>query len=173
MRRLVPVIVVAILVGAVTWFFGLGVMPAIVVVLAVGAVGTVLRLLVLQTPNRDWPPPPPPKTDGARREASELSWAMRTRSGVVDDRIVHRVRSIAVNRLAMRHLDLDNPAHRQPIERLVGPQVYDLLTSGEGRNVRITTVLATLEVLDSLAASRPANAIPSLTVRSRHENRNR
>jgi hypothetical protein len=155
MRRLVPVIVVAILVGGVVWFFGLGILPAIVVVLAVGAVGIVLRLVAVQSPNREWPPPPPPKTDGARREAFELSWAMRTRTGVVDDRIVRRVRSIAVNRLALRHLDLDNPAHRQSIERLVGAQVYDLLTAGDGRNVRIASVLATLEVLDTLSTSRP------------------
>lgn len=161
MRRLVPVIVIALLTGGVVWFFGLGLLPSIVVVLAVGAVGTVLRLVRVDSLGRDWPPPPPPKTDGARREAFELSWAMRTRSGIVDDRIVLRVRSIAANRLALRHLDLDNPAHRQPIQRLVGPQVYELLTFGSERRVRLNAILATLEVLDSLGTTRPATANPN------------
>jgi hypothetical protein len=161
MRRLVPVIVVAIVVGGVVWFFGLGVLPAVVVALAIGAVGTVLRLVTAEMPSRDWPPPPPPITDGARREAFELSWALRTRSGIVDDRIVVRVRSIAANRLAFRHLDLDNPAHRSSIERLVGAQVYNLLTSSDGRYVRLTTILGTLEVLDSLGTDRAATKIPN------------
>ena len=154
-------IVVAILVGGIVWFFGLGILPAIVVALVVGAIGTVFRLVTTETPNRDWPLPPPPITDGARREAFELSWAMRTRSGIVDERIVLRVRSIATNRLALRHLDLDNPAHRRSIERLIGPQVYDLLTSGDERHVRLSTVLATLEVLDSLGTRPPSAIIPN------------
>jgi hypothetical protein len=161
MRPFVPVIVVAAIAGGVVWFFGLGILPAIVVVLVVGAVGTVLRLVTGETPNRDWPLPPPPITDGARREAFELSWAMRTRSGIVDDRIVLRVRSIAAKRLALRHLDLENPANRRAIERLVGPQVYDLLTSVDERRVRVTTVIATLEVLDSLGTSRPSVPHPN------------
>jgi hypothetical protein len=161
MRRLVPVIVVAILAGGIVWFFGLGILPAVVVILVIGAVGTVLRLVTPELPNRDWPLPPPPITDGARREAFELSWAMRTRSGIVDDRIVLRVRSIAANRLAFRHLDLDNPAHRRSIERLVGPQVYRLLTFGDGQRVRVTTILATLEILDSFGTSRGSTIAPN------------
>jgi hypothetical protein len=160
MKRFVPVIVIAILTGAIVWFFGLGILPATVVSLVAGAIGTVLRLVTMATPNRDWPLPPPPITDGARREAFELSWAMRTRSGIVDDRVVLRVRSIAANRLALRHLDLDNPAHRPSIERLIGPQVYDLLTSVDERHVRLATVLATLDVLDSLGTRPPSATIP-------------
>jgi hypothetical protein len=160
MRRFVPVIVVAILAGGIVWFFGLGILPALVVILVIGAIGTVLRLVTAEMPNRDWPLPPPPNTDGARREAFELSWAMRTRNGIVGDRIVLRVRSIAANRLALRHLDLENPAHREAIQRLIGPQVYDLLTSRDERHVRLSTVLATLEVLDSLGTSRPSATIP-------------
>jgi hypothetical protein len=160
-RRFVRVIVVAILAGAVVWFFGLGVPAAIVVILVIGAVGAVLRLITGALPNRDWPPPPPLKMDGARREGSELSWALRTRTGIVDDRIVFRVRSIATRRLAPRHLDLDNPAHRAPIQRLIGPQVYELLTHAGERRVRLATILVALDVLDSLDASNPSTPNPT------------
>lgn len=150
MRRFVGVIVVAVLAGAGSWFFGVGVLPAVVIALAIGSIGVVLRVVTGATPSLDWPLPPPAPSDGKRRETSELSWAIRARGGAVDDRIVLRIRGIAENRLALRQLDLENPAHRPAIQKLVGAQTYDILANTGGRRVRVPDMLVVLDILDSL-----------------------
>ncbi len=150
MRRSAGVIVLAVIAGVASWFFGIGILPAVVVTLVVFSIGTVLRLVAGQRPNRDWPLPPSRKNDGQRRDAAELSWALRTRGGIVDDRVIARVRSIAARRLALRHLDLDDPAHRAKIQRLIGAASYETLTSGSTRKIRVTTVLGMLDTLDTL-----------------------
>jgi hypothetical protein len=154
-KRIVGVVIVALLVGGGCWFFGLGPVPAIVVALVVGALGALVRVLPPPVPDREWPPGPPLRFDGARRETSELSWSLRTRGGGVGTGVATRVRIIAANRLALRQLDLDNPAHRAAIERLIGAETYQLLSDPE-RPVRLATVLRVLDILDALdVAARP------------------
>jgi hypothetical protein len=140
---------------------GGAVFAAVVVGLVVGAIGSALRRVTGAPPDRSWPPPPPPKVDGARREASELSWALRTRDELVDELIVLRVRSIAANRLATRRLSLNNPAHRQRIEQLIGQQAHEILSSAGTRRVHISALLAGLDALDSLGQS--TSSIPVRT----------
>jgi hypothetical protein len=152
MKRYVGVVVIALLAGFGVWFFGLGIVPSIVVTLVIAGLGIVLRTIALPSENAEWPPAPPEPSAGARREVSELAWALRAPGGVVDDRIVWRVRRIAIESLSRRHLDVDNPAHRARIERLVGAPLYSLLTSGE--NFRVTvpalqSVLGRLEALEN------------------------
>ncbi|MDQ1529066.1 MAG: hypothetical protein QOH77_856 [Actinomycetota bacterium] len=151
MKRFAGVIVVAILAGAGCWFFGLGLVPAIVVVLVVGSLGVVLRVLTAPATVGEWPAAPPQPTDGARRETSELSWALRTRGGIVDDAIILRVRAIVANRLAHRQLDLDNPGHRRAIEKLIGAGVYELVSaSGNRQRVKMPSIVTTLDILERL-----------------------
>jgi hypothetical protein len=155
MKRFAGVIVVAILAGAGCWFFGLGLVPAIVVVLVVGSLGVVLRVLTAPATVGEWPAAPPQPTDGARRETSELSWALRTRGGIVDDAIILRVRAIVANRLAHRQLDLDNPGHRPAIEKLIGAGVYELVNvnvkaSGNRQRVKMPSIVTTLDILERL-----------------------
>jgi hypothetical protein len=156
MKGYVGVGVVAILAGAGCWFFGLAVVPAIVVALVLAGLGITLRIITLPVENLEWPPAPPEPSDGARREVSELTWSLRTPGGVVDERIVERVRRIADTGLRRRQLDLDNPAHRAQIERLVGPQTYALLSSPERRRISLSTLLSELSVLEALEKSDPA-----------------
>ena len=150
MKRIAAVIVVAVLAGAGSWFFGVGILPAVVIALTIGAVGLVVRLATVATGSREWPPPPPLVTDGARRESSDLSWAIRSRGGGVDGRIVERIRRIAAERLAARQLDLDNPAHRSAIQQLVGSRAMAVFTSPAAHTVRIAEVIAMLDILDTL-----------------------
>jgi hypothetical protein len=151
MKRYAGIVAVAILAGAGCWFFGLGLLPAIVVVLVVGSLGVVLRVLTAPATIGEWPAAPPHPTDGARRETSELSWALRTRGGIVDDAIILRVRAIAASRLAHRHLDLDNPQHRSAIEKLIGAGVYELVNADHDRvRVRMSSIPATLDILERL-----------------------
>jgi hypothetical protein len=153
MKRFGGVVAIAILAGAGCWFFGLGLVPAIVVLLVVGSLGVLLRVLTAPTTTGEWPAAPPQPTDGARRETSELSWALRTRGGIVDDAIILRVRAIVASRLAHRQLDLDNPEHRQAIEKLIGSGVYGLVNaSGNRQRVRMPTIVATLDILERLDA---------------------
>jgi hypothetical protein len=159
MKRLAVVIVVALLAGAGCWFFGLGILSAIVVVLVVGSAGMMLRTLTPPATSTEWPIAPPLPNDGARRETSELSWALRTRGGIVDDAVILRVRAIAASRLAHRQLDLDNPAHRRAIEALVGARVYELVNVRDGRRrVRLPSILGALEVLERLDGVDPPRA---------------
>jgi hypothetical protein len=159
-RSLIAVVGAAIFAGVVVWYFGIGVVPAVVVGLVIGAIGSVLRHVTGALPNRSWPPPPPPKVDGARREASELSWALQTHDGLVDEFIVVRVRSIATNRLAMRRLSLTNPAHRERIQQIIGQQAYEILSAAGTRRVPLTAVLLVLDKLDALGVG------PGTTTRS-------
>ena len=92
MKRYIGAIVIAVLAGAGCWFFGLDLVPAIVVGLVVAGLGITVAALTIPTENVEWPPAPPEPTDGARREVTELSWALRTPGGVVDERVLARVR---------------------------------------------------------------------------------
>ena len=150
MRRLVAPILVAVVAGVGCWFFGVGILPAVIIALAVGSVGIVLWLANITAGAREWPPPPPLVTDGARRESSDLSWAIRSRGSGVDDRIVIRIRRIAADRLAARQLDLDNPAHRAAIQRLLGRPTTETLLNPRAHRVRIADVVGMLDLLDRL-----------------------
>lgn len=156
MRKYVAPAVVALLIGAGCWFFGLDVVPSIVVALVIFGLGALLRVLVFPGENVEWPPAPPEPTAGARREVSELTWALRTPGGIVDDRVIERVRLIAVTSLSRRHLDLDNPAHRSRIERLIGAASYDFFTSKVRRRVPLPSLLSVLGVLEALERTDPA-----------------
>jgi hypothetical protein len=168
MKRFAGVVVVAVLAGAGCWFFGLGLVPAIVVVLVVGSLGVALRVLTAPATVGEWPAAPPQPTDGARRETSELSWALRTRGGIVDDAIILRVRAIVANRLAHRQLDLDNPEHRPAIEKLIGAGVYELVNvnvnaNGNRQRVKMPSILTTLDILERLdVLDKPERVDPSI-----------
>ena len=150
MRRFVGIVVLALVVGAVCWFFGLDVVSSLVIALVIVAIGVAWRVLPDSGPTTDWPVGPAPVRDGNRRETSQLSWSLRTGFGAIDDRIVARIRSIAANRLALRQLDLDNPRHRSSIERLIGEDVYELISSERTRAVRLIAITHALDVLDAL-----------------------
>jgi hypothetical protein len=160
-RNRVLVIISALFSGIVVWYFGLGVLPAIVVALVIGAMGVMLRVFTDALPDRSWPPPPPPKIDGARREASELSWSLESHDGLVDERIVVRVRTIAENRLSARRLDLSSRADRPTIERLIGSPAVEVLTAAGSRRVHVSALLATLDRLDSLGTGTPTTQPPN------------
>jgi hypothetical protein len=169
MKRFAGVVVVAILVGAGCWFFGLGLVPAIVVVFVVGSLGVMLRILTAPAAIGEWPAAPPQPTDGARRETSELSWALRTRGAIVNDATILRVRAIAVKQLAHRQLDLDNPGHRRAIEKLIGAGVYELVNAelvnagGARQRVRMPSIIATLDILERLdVLEKPDRGDPAL-----------
>ena len=162
MKRYIGVGMIAVLAGAGSWFFGLDILPSIIVVFVIAALGITLRLVattedpVLPAGTSEWPPSPPLPSDGARREVSELGWALRTPTGIVEDRVLERVRNIADTSLRRRRLDLDNAADRAAIEGLIGAPVYTLLTSGEPRRASVRTLRSALGLLEALEKTDPA-----------------
>jgi hypothetical protein len=174
MNRYVGPIILGVLVGGGSWFFGLDVVPSIVVAMVVAVLGITLDLVTMPADTAlsttaeppmgapliphamEWPVAPPLPSDGARREVSELGWALRTPTGVVEDRVLERVRNIAATSLRRRQLDLDNPAHRDRIELLVGAPLYELLRSREPRRASARTLRSALGLLEALETSDPA-----------------
>jgi hypothetical protein len=155
MKQKVGYSIVAVIIGGGCWFFGLDIVPSIIVAAVVAVLLFAFRALVGPIDNSEWPPAPPSLTDGARREVTELDWALRTRQRFVDDRIVERVRNIALSSLHQRQLNIDDPAHRERIERLVGPPVYALLASPDRVRLSVPALLSVLARLDSLERPGP------------------
>jgi hypothetical protein len=154
-RRFRWIIVFAVALGVACWFFGLDVLSSIVISLAVGATGATWASFPDRRPAAQWPPGPALSLDGARREAAQLSWSLSARPGMAGDNIVSetvvaRIRVIAANRLASRQLDLDDPAHRAAIVQLLGRQAWELVNPGRSRAANLTSVLRSLDVIDSL-----------------------
>ena len=155
MRRYVGVVVLALLAGGICFFFGLPILYSIIVVLVAAAAAIAVRAIVGPLANHEWPPPPPKRADGERHEVSQLGWAISSR-GVVEDRVIERVQRVASSTLARRQLDLADPADRTRIERLVGPQTYQLLTAPEAPRIGVPALLDVLGRLESLEKSDPA-----------------
>lgn len=84
-----------------------------------------------------WPDPPEETRPGARHDVSELGWAAFTRSGEVSQRVVRRVRALAVARLARHGVDATDPAQAADVERLLGPDVAAGLASGRAPTARV------------------------------------
>jgi hypothetical protein len=153
-RALGGVIALALVAAAVLWFFGLGVVPALGVADVVVAVG------VVWTATRDgeslaWPVPPVRTEPGARRDLSEIAWALRSRGGV-PERLIARVRVVARRRLLVGHqLDLDDPADRAAIERVLAPDVVAVLTSARRPELTLTSFGAVIAAVESIESAAP------------------
>ena len=156
-RVLGGVIALALVVGAALWFFGLGVVPAL------GVSGVIVAVGVVWSATRDgesltWPVPPVRTAPGARRDLQEVAWSLRSRGGV-PERLIARARDVARRRLLAAHqLDLDDPAHRPAIERVLAPDVVAVLTSARRPELTLSSYSAVVAAVESLdpSAARPA-----------------
>jgi hypothetical protein len=132
------------------WFFGADVWHSILfgtVLTAIGAI--VLRGLGSDVGTVTWRAAGNSR-QGARRDVDQLSWSMRGSYGTVDGAAVWRVQRLAAQRLALYHLDLQDPADRPTIEHLLGRRAYLLLTRAQGRPVSLRALLQCVDALDVL-----------------------
>jgi hypothetical protein len=159
--RLTWLIVLAVLAGAVSWYVGVDGWHAAVIAAAVLAVGLIWSALPERPPSV-WPLESRRQDDGNRNDVNRLSWSLRTRKRRVRPEAVRRIRKLAAQRLqAMgdtRQLDLDEPADRESIERLIGSRAYRTLRSNP---VRQPTFADVEQCLDALSALAEPSSIPT------------
>lgn len=171
-RETVYIVICAVGLSAVWWFFGAGVWYA----LLLGCAATVLVMAALVGASSEvreirWRGADSARNRGSRNDVANLSVALRGSWGRVDRSVQLRVRAIARLRLGLLGLDLQNGDHGAEIERLLGPSVYAFLTdSGFGRQSR-RTLLRCLDVLDALDPGSGQRSIPAGGVRSPNFNR--
>lgn len=140
--------IVALLLAALCWFFGADVWHSVLFGTVLTAVGViVLRGLGPDVGTVSWRAAGHNR-QGARRDVDQLSWSMRGGYGTVHGAAVWRVQRLAAQRLALYHLDLQDPADRPTIEHLLGRRPYRLLTRGESRPVSLRALLRCLDALD-------------------------
>jgi hypothetical protein len=153
LRRLtVTVIVFALIVGGIVWFFGLSVAQSALVAVAFAAVGATW-IAIQEGASIDWPRPPARRTPGARRDLESLSWAMKTRGGVAGQSLA-RVRQATRRRLLFLYgLDLYEPDDRPAIEQVLAPGVVRILLSTTQTNLDLTTFTRCLSALERLGSS--------------------
>lgn len=151
-RTAAGVVVLGLLVAAVVWFFGAGVVTALGVggvVVAVGLVWTAVQ----DGESLAWPVPPVRSAPGARRDLQEVAWALRSRGGV-PERLIARVRVVARRRLIVAHqLDLEDPADHDAIARVLPPSVVAVLTSERRPELTLASFDAVVRAVEALGTT--------------------
>lgn len=159
-------LLLAAIIGFAAWFFGLDAAHAIGLGAVVLAAASGLTLLGDQAAV-DWPPDPILPRDGARREVSQLGWALHSRGGGVAPEAVRRLRSVTAQTLELHGLDLDAPGDAAEIARILGGDTVRLLRRGSAESPKPATFDAIVSRLSTLADApigpldAAATAIPS------------
>lgn len=152
-ERLIRVrdIVILLALSVIAWYLGANAWHSI---LFGGAITVVLRAAALVSEPEEigfsWRPERRARARGGRSDVTSLAMSVRPRwgrTGVTADR---RVVEIARRRLALRHLDLQNPDHHPQIQQLLGRRAYRSLTRDDYRGMWLHSLVHCLETLDSL-----------------------
>lgn len=154
-RATIRTLIVALLVAVICWYFGADVWHSILLGGAITTVGvTGLVGTALDARDLNWRSGGRTNREGSRGDVAALSWSVRGSYGRVGSTAVRRVNRIARQRLALRHLDLSDPADRLEIERLIGRRAYAVLVRGERRPPLLRSLLRCLDALDALDPGR-------------------
>ncbi|GAB3578563.1 hypothetical protein GCM10027406_14960 [Leifsonia lichenia] len=148
--RLAGCVVLAIVVGFLAWFFGLDAAHAAGLAAVLLAVAACVTLLGDQA-FVGWAPDPVLPRDGARRDVSQLGWALHTKGGGVAPEAVRRLRSVTAQTLDLHGLDLDAPADAPEIARILGQDTVRLLRRGSAESPKTATYEAIIDRLAHVA----------------------
>lgn len=148
--RIAGCVLLAIVVGFLAWFFGLDAEHAAGLAAVLLAVAVCMTLLGDQA-FVGWAPDPVLPRDGARRDVSQLGWALHTRGGGVAPEAVRRLRSVTAQTLDLHGLDLDAPADAAEIARILGQDTVRLLRRGSAESPKAATYEAIIDRLAHLA----------------------
>ncbi|WP_150306505.1 hypothetical protein [Planctomonas psychrotolerans] len=140
----------AVGVGGLAYALGLSLVLALLIAATIATIGALIPLF---DPIRDaaWSVSAVTLRKGARREISRLSWSMSTGTRGVSASAGSRLHDIAAHRLALRGIDLDDPADQDAAEDALGRVAYRVLSTPS-----ITTadaLLAVVRALDHLDAT--------------------
>ena len=159
----IRILLAALLIAGVCWYFGADVSHAILI----GSAVTTLGLIFLNANdipdvgNTDWQTDSGTNLQGARRDIARLSQSLRGSHRRVGWEAVKQVQQVARHRLMLYQLDLLNPADRAGIEQLIGHDAYIILVRGERRPPFLRSFIHCLNALDALDPTKP------ITLRSR------
>jgi hypothetical protein len=163
--RTILVLIAAAVTAAVLWITGADLAHTLTIALGAASAGLVWVALPEHDPG-EWPDEAGSTKDGARREVVRLSWSLRPRRGRVQPPAVARVRDLARHRLALRGLDLDDPAQQGEIERLLGGSAHRVLQPSARRLPRRRALVECLDALDRLDPSRAGLVLASADARA-------
>jgi hypothetical protein len=99
----------------------------------------------------EWPHTAVQARAGGRNDVSDLGWSVFGRDGHVTDRVVRRIRALAVDRLRAHGVDPSDPAAEPDAERLLGARVVQQLKSRQPPTAR--TVQTWLDAIERLGAA--------------------
>lgn len=100
----------------------------------------------------EWPARRFTNRAGGRNGVSDLAWQVFEADGRVRRQVVQRVHGLATARLALLGVDVDDPAQRTEVERLLGPRVAAGLASDRRPTAR--TLQLWLDAIDRLNPER-------------------
>lgn len=159
-RATIRILLTAMLIAAVCWYFGADVWHSILIGSALTTLGLIglIGLIVNDNPdfsNTRWHSDSHSNRHGARRDVAQLSSSLRGSYGRVGSGAVLQAQRLARQRLALYQLDLLNPADRPRIEQMIGHHAYAVLVRGERRPPFLRSFIHCLNALDALDPTRP------------------
>lgn len=150
LTRLILSAVLGAAIGVAAWYLGMDAAHAAGLGAAVLALSACLSSLG-EAASMVWRVEEPPLRPGSRRDVVQLGWSLAGRGGRVSGEGVRRLRAIAARALALRGIDLDDPAAAPRVTELLGPQAAALLRRGAATTATRPQVVALLTRLEELA----------------------
>jgi hypothetical protein len=153
----IRILLAALLLAAVCWYFGADVSHSILIGSAVTTLGLIFSIANENPAFSDsrWQSDSHTNEQGARRDIAQLSRSLRGSYGRVGYGVVTRAQRLARQRLAPYQLDLLNPADGPGIEQLIGHHAYAVLVRGERRPPFLRSFIQCLNALDALDPTKP------------------
>lgn len=151
-RATIRILLTALLIAAVCWYFGADVWHSILIASALTTLALV-GLIANDHPDfskTGWQSDSSSNRHGARRDVAQLSWSLRGSYGRVGSGAVLRARGVARQRLAPFKLDPLDPADRPMIEQMIGRDAYAVLARAERRPPFMRSFIHCLDALDGL-----------------------
>ncbi len=145
--------------GLLLWGMGLDIGHALVLAAALVALIS-LRHAPSINSDEDWPGDGDARSDiGARREVARLSWSMQGYESRVQRQSVSRLHEIAVFRLGVQGLDLDDPRDYLACQSVLGERAYHVVSEPEERPL-YTDFVAAVSAVEKLGPRTVSNAGP-------------
>lgn len=157
-RRAVVMAVVGMLGwGLLLWAMGLDLGHSVVLAAALVALIS-LRHAPAINAEESWPDEGDSRSDvGARREVARLSWSMQGYESRVQRHSVRRLHEIAVFRLDVQGLDLDDPRDYLACQAALGERAYHVVSEPDERPLYADFVAA-VSAVERLGAHPTSNA---------------